>query len=55
MPNDVSGAMKPCDAMATLCELKKFLHSKGIWFKESIEHEPDMKFIRIEASIKVRQ
>ncbi len=55
MPNDISGAMKPVDALAALADLKKFLQLKGIWYTESIEHQPELKFIRIEASIKVRQ
>jgi len=46
--------MSQTDALACVSDLKKILVSKGIWFTETIIHEPELKFIKIEASIKVK-
>lgn len=46
--------MQERDALACAMELKKVLLSKGIWCTVSEIYEESLKFIKIEASIKVR-
>jgi len=55
MANEITGAMKPCEALAIASELEKLLQSKGIWYNRISMCEPELKFIKIEVSIKVRK
>ena len=45
--------MKDSAAIALAKQIKKELTSKGVWCKVTEIHEPDLKFVKIEASIKV--
>lgn len=45
--------MNETQALATAQELKKYLLSRGIWYRYEEYNEGSIKFLRIEASIKV--
>lgn len=49
-----SSSMNESQALATVQDLKKYLLSRGIWYRYEEYMEDSLKFIRIEASIKVR-
>ena len=55
MANEITGAMKPCEALAIASELEKLLQSKGIWNNRISMCKNELKFIKIEVSIKVRK
>ena len=47
--------MLPSEALKCISEIEKLLISKKIWYKITEINEPNLKFINIEASIKVKQ
>ena len=47
--------MKPEEAAVLFADIKKFLLIRGIWCTFSEVYEDGLKFIRIEASIMVKQ
>jgi len=51
---EVSRDMNKNDALAFVAEIEKLLTDKGIWHIISNVREPDLKFIKIEVSIKIR-
>ena len=50
----MDGTMKPGEALSVANEIKKMLVSLGVWYKYSEEVQGELKFIRLEASIKVK-
>ena len=49
-----SGTMKLTDALACAADLKKYLLEHGIWFKYGEDHQGEIRFITIEASMRVK-
>ena len=47
--------MVPSEALKCTAEIEKLLISKKIWYKITEVNEPNLKFVNIEASIKVKQ
>jgi hypothetical protein len=47
--------MSEQEARAIMGDIKKLLLSKGIWFTVSEVFEEGLKFVKIEASMKVKQ
>ena len=47
--------MMPSEALKCIFEIEKLLISKRIWYKITEINEPNLKFVHIEASIKVKQ
>lgn len=47
--------LNKADAIAFAAHLKKLFAEKGQWCKIAEINEPELKFIKIEASIKVKQ
>lgn len=45
--------MDTITALACAADIEKFLLSKGIYYKVTKEHQPGLKFIRFEMSLKV--
>jgi hypothetical protein len=51
---DTKSVMDPKSALQFMMELEKLLTLKGVWYKVEKENCPDLKFIRLECSIKVK-
>ena len=47
--------MPPDKALACASDLEKFLMTKGVWYTISRVQEPELKYIKVEVSIKVKQ
>jgi len=47
--------MTPAEALKYVEEIRKLLISKKIWYNIQEVNDPELKFINIEASIKVKQ
>ena len=47
--------MNQAEALKYISEIEKLLISKRIWYKITEINEPELKFVNIEASIKVKQ
>lgn len=47
--------MDTITALACAADIEKFLLSKGIYYKVTKEHQPELKFIRFEMSLKVSE
>ena len=50
----MNGTMKPSQALSVANDIKKMLIDLGVWYKYSEEVQGDLKFIKLEASIKVK-